>query len=427
MTLWMRIAGRMALAAALSWGASAQAAGSTATAPQPAPKPQGAQLRAQTDWQAVLDEARGQTVRFNAWGGDPKINEFIERVAAEAEGCCAVVVEQVKLADTAEAVARIKAEAAAGRKTEGGSVDLIWINGENFAALRTADLLWGPMLDRLPDARFIDLGANPALARDGSLPVDGYEVPWGLSQFGLVYDRAVTPEPPRSPAALADWIEAHPGRFTYPAPPDFIGSAFLKQMLIMLLPKDKRPALMRPVDPARAPDLTAPLWAWLDRIRPAMWREGRAFPPNGPALERMQADGAVDLGFAFHPGQAASAIASGLMPASTRVIGWSGGSIANAHFVAIPANADAKAGAMVFANMLISPEIQAAKLDPLIWGDMTVLSAGRLSEEDRAVFRDIDLGPAWPSEEELGPAIPEPHPSWTDWLEAEWSRRYLAG
>ena len=82
---------------------------------------------------------------------------------------------------------------------------------------------------------------------------------------------------------------------------------------------------------------------------------------------------------------------------------------------------------MVFANMLISPEIQAAKLDPLIWGDMTVLSAGRLSEEDRAVFRDIDLGPAWPSEEELGPAIPEPHPSWTDWLEAEWSRRYLAG
>ena len=150
MTLWMRIGGRVALAVALAWGAAAHAAGTTAPAPQPAPKPQGAQLRAQTDWQAVLDEARGQTVRFNAWGGDPDINEFIERVAAETEGCCDVVVELVKLADTAEAVARIKAEAAAGRKTEGGSVDLIWINGENFAALRTADLLWGPMLDRLP-------------------------------------------------------------------------------------------------------------------------------------------------------------------------------------------------------------------------------------------------------------------------------------
>ena len=30
-----------------------------------------------TDWQAVLDEARGQTVYFNAWGGDEVINGYI--------------------------------------------------------------------------------------------------------------------------------------------------------------------------------------------------------------------------------------------------------------------------------------------------------------------------------------------------------------
>ena len=29
------------------------------------------------DWDNVLNEARGQTVYFNAWCGDPKINAFL--------------------------------------------------------------------------------------------------------------------------------------------------------------------------------------------------------------------------------------------------------------------------------------------------------------------------------------------------------------
>jgi ABC-type uncharacterized transport system YnjBCD substrate-binding protein len=41
----------------------------------------------------------------------------------------------VKLDDTANAVAKVLAEKAAG-KNEGGSVDLIWINGENFASMK---------------------------------------------------------------------------------------------------------------------------------------------------------------------------------------------------------------------------------------------------------------------------------------------------
>jgi ABC-type dipeptide/oligopeptide/nickel transport system permease component len=28
---------------------------------------------------------------------------------------------------------------------------------------------------------------------------------------------------------------------------------------------------------------------------------------------------------------------------------------------------------------------------------------------------------------ELGPALPEPHPSWSGWLETEWERRHAAG
>ena len=50
------------------------------------------------DWQAVLDAAKGQTVWWHAWGGDPKINDFIAWVGEEAQARHGVTLEHVKLA-----------------------------------------------------------------------------------------------------------------------------------------------------------------------------------------------------------------------------------------------------------------------------------------------------------------------------------------
>jgi putative thiamine transport system substrate-binding protein len=83
------------------------------------------------NWDAVLAEARGQTVYWHAWGGDPRINDFIAWVGDQALARHGVTLEQVKLASTADAVAAVEAERQAGQDS-GGAVDLIWINGENF-------------------------------------------------------------------------------------------------------------------------------------------------------------------------------------------------------------------------------------------------------------------------------------------------------
>ena len=107
------------------------------------------------DWQATLAEARGQTIYWNAWGGDEQINDYIAWVGERLQQEHGVEVIHVKLSDTAEAVARVLAEKAAGR-TEGGAVDLIWINGENFAAMKAEDLLFGPFVERLPSFAYVD-------------------------------------------------------------------------------------------------------------------------------------------------------------------------------------------------------------------------------------------------------------------------------
>ena len=81
---------------------------------------------------------------------------------------------------------------------------------------------------------------------------------------------------------------------------------------------------------------------------------------------------------------------------------------------------------MVVADFLLSPEAQARKQNPAIWGDFTVLAVDRLDPADRERFRSLPLGAATLPPERLGPAFPEPHPSWTLRLEQEWQRRYAS-
>jgi putative thiamine transport system substrate-binding protein len=371
------------------------------------------------DFAAALAAARGQTVYFNAWGGDPRINDYILWAAAALDDRYGITLKQVKLTDTAEAVARILAEKTAGR-TDGGSVDLIWINGENFAAMKSNGLLYGPFTQLLPNTGLLDVARNPTLLTDFTIPTDGLESPWGTAQFTFFYDSARVEAPPRSVRAVLPWALANPGRFTYPAPPDFIGTTFLKQALLELAID---PALLlRPAGAADVATVTAPLWQFLETLRPALWRQGKAFPESAAAQRQRVADSELDLYMAFNPADASSAIAQGLLPDTVRGYIPDGGSIANTHFLAIPFNANAKAAALVAADFLLSPEAQAHKQDPAVWGDPTVLALDRLAPEDRKRFTALPRGVATP--EELGKALPEPHPSWVDALERGWAERY---
>lgn len=376
----------------------------------------------QLNWDGILANARGQVVHFNAWGGDQRINDYIAWAASEIRTRAGIEVRHVKLADTAEAVSRIVAEKAAGRQT-GGSVDLIWINGENFAALKSQNLLFGPFVHLMPNFRKVDPEEKPTTILDFTIPTDGYESPWGMAQLVFFHDSARVQEPPRSMAALKDWAAANRGRFTYPAPPDFLGTTFLKQALYETTADPLR--LLHPAA-QHAAMVTAPLWAYLDSLHPFLWRKGAAFPKSGSELRQLTADGETDIYFAFNPGDASSAIAQGLLPDTMRAFVPNAGSIGNTHFLAIPFNSGAYEGAMVFADFLLSPEAQARKENADLWGDPTVLSMARLTARERALFDDLPRGIATPAPEELGKPLPEPHASWVPVLEQEWLKRYSA-
>lgn len=379
------------------------------------------------DWESVKQAARGQTVYFNAWGGSQNINDYIAWAGRELQSRYGVTVSHVKLDDTANAVATVLAEKTAGKDT-GGRVDLIWINGENFAAMKRQDLLLSPgWADKLPNWEYVDVENKPTITVDFTIPTEGMESPWGGAKLVFFHDEAREKSGllPDSVKQLVTWAAANKGQFSYPAPPDFIGSTFLKQALSEVIAEPGK--LLKPVAVDTFQQDTQPLFDLLDELHPHMWRSGRAFPKNYPAMGQMLADGELDIIFAFNPAEASSSIAQNKLPDTVRSFTFSGGTLGNTHFVAIPYNANAKEGALLLANLLISPEAQSRKQDPRIWGDPTVLNVTKLSDGDRKAFESLDLGIATLKPEELGPMLPEPHPSWMTEIEKEWTRRYGAG
>lgn len=372
-------------------------------------------------WDEILTAAKGQTVYFHAWGGSEAVNDYIRWAAETVAARHGVEVRHTRIGDAAETVSRLLAEKSAGR-TEDGTVDLVWINGENFAAMKENGLLGAPFAESLPNFRLVDTVGKPTTLVDFTVPTDGLESPWGMAQLVFLYDTARVGDPPRDIRGFADWAEANPGRFTYPQPPAFHGTTFLKQALIGLT--DNPEALQHPVDPTTFDRVTEPLWAFLDQLHPHLWRQGRAFPHGGPELIQLLGDGEIDIAFSFNPSEANAAIADGRLQESVRSYVLAGGTIGNTHFVAIPFNARAREGAMVFADFLLSPEAQLRKADPAVWGDPTVLDPAKLDPEEAAALAALSRGAAGLTPEELGTPLPEPHPSWTEAIEAEWQRRY---
>ena len=174
----------------------------------------------------IAAKASGTEVRWYMYGGWAHVNDWVDtHVAAEMKKQYDIKLVRVPM-DAGVFVNKLLNEKAAGKQK--GSIDLLWINGENFKNAKEAGLLFGPFADKLPNVKtYVD---PASLTHDFGYPVEGYEAPYGRAQFVFEYDSAQVKTAPADLAGLKAWIMANPGRFTYPQPPDFTGSAFIRQV-----------------------------------------------------------------------------------------------------------------------------------------------------------------------------------------------------
>jgi putative spermidine/putrescine transport system substrate-binding protein len=301
-----------------------------------------------------------------------------------------------------ELVSKLMVDLEAGRAT--GDVDLMWINGETFYKLRQIGALYGPFTQRLPNNQYVDWD-SPFVSKDFQQPVEGYECPWGNVQFALIYNSDTVADPPRTMAALADWIRAHPGRFTFDN--SFTGMTFLKSLLYELAGGPQ--SLDGSFDESLYVASTEKLWAWLLELQPHLWRNGETFPEGVAQLHQLFSNGEVDFTMSNNDGEVDNKVLQGVLPESARAYVLDSGTIRNSHYLGIPVNAPNKPAALVAADFLISPAAQLEKALPAVWGDGTVLSLKLLPDEWRTKFEKIEGRTRVPPRAELEQkALPEP-------------------
>ena len=374
-------------------------------------------------WDEIVAEADGQEVFFYMWGGSDSINRFVqgyigERVAEDF----GITLNMVPVTDASVFVNKVLGEKQAGR-TENGSVDLMWINGENFRTMKENDLLFGPYADRLPNMEYVDT-SDPVIEFDFGYPVEGYESPYGGAQFVMVHDSARVPDPPDSIEELFAWARENPGRFTYPAPPDFNGSAFVRHVFYHVAGGSEQ--FQGPFDQELFDEVAPETWEMLNELEPYLWREGETYPETRTQLQGLFANGEVEFDMDYNPRYAANLILQGRYPQSARTFVFEGGTLTNTHYVAIPFNSPHKAAAMVVANVILDPGTQLQKLDPEVWGDPTVLSVSRLPQQWQNRFEELPRSPAVLEPEVLqAHRVPEPQAGWIEAIEEGWREHVL--
>ena len=288
---------------------------------------------AQTDisamsWDEIVEQAKGTKVAFYGWGGDENRNNWLNGTVADyLRDNYEIEFEYVGM-DINDILAKLTSEKEAGE--ESGTIDMIWINGENFYTAKENGLLYGPFTDKLPNMEAYVDGDDPETLNDFCKPIDGYEAPYAKAQMVMFNDSAVSPETPKNTEELLDYAKKYQGKVTYPALPDFTGSAFVRNIIYELCGWEQFQTMEADKETVR--EAIQPALDYLKELNPYLWNEGKTFPADSTALDKMFQDGEVVFNMSYSPFKVASGIADGTLPETCQTFVFDKGNIGNISF-----------------------------------------------------------------------------------------------
>lgn len=345
------------------------------------------------------NQAAGTTVNFYGWGGNELVNAWIDdTLAPYVKENYDITLNRVPM-NIDEILSRLVLDKT--NKNEDGNIDLIWINGENFATAKENGLLYGPFTDKLPNfAKYVNPD-DEEIKYDFATSIDGYESPYAKAQLVFIYDSEKVSEVPKSADELLAYCKAHPKRFTYEALPGFTGSAFVRNLIYEKVGYDKLAHLDKNVTKDQVKEIIKPAIDYMIELNKYLWEEGNTFPATNEILDQMFMDGVLDFSISYDPYHVSSLIESGQYKNTCKSFVFDNGTIGNTNYVAIGFNSKNKEGAMCVADAILSVPMQASKMNPKVWGAMPVLDNNKLSSEELKVFEDTPVGIGALSQKEL--------------------------
>lgn len=391
-------------------------------------------LAGEAEWSSVEARAKEEgEVNLYYYGGIDPLNVWMDRVVAPAMADLGIKLNPVRITATKDAVDLVLAEKNAGKGLGEGSVDLIWLNGENFATLKRQDALFGSFATLLPNSANLEFDPEDPRSqlnlRDFGVENGGAEMPWSGDQYVCSYnaDRVAAVDVPSTFAEMHTYLKANPGKFTYVKPPHYLGNTFIQEVLYAHNPDGTgAEPFQQSRDDISAEELArliTPGFEYLRDIEPVLLdgADGSArYPEDNPSLDGLFLNGEVDFSCTFGLYAVATGLAMGTFPESAQQFIFPENTmIKNKNYLGVPSNTPNPAAAMVLANWMTSVESQATKLQ--IAGQPAGVDDWKLSDADAQTIADASPGFVGVTSEELAlNTAPDTNATLVDVIEATW-------
>ena len=368
----------------------------------------------------LVETAKGSTVTFYGWGGDDLLNAWLDDYfAPRLKEKYDITLERVPM-NIEDVLSQLQGEMLAQKKD--GDIDMIWINGENFKTCKENNMLYGPFATELPNYQTYVDGEDEENLADFCFPIEGYESPYGKAQLVMIADTAVTPELPTSTAELLEFCKANKGKVTYPALPDFTGSAFVRNVIYDICGYEQFMEMEADKETVKA--AIEPALEYLRELNQYLWNEGKTFPADSVTLTNMFADGELVMDISYEAYSPATYIENGTYTATTQAFQFEKGTIGNTNYIAIAANSANKAGAQIAINEMLDPEVQANRF--AVIRTIPVVDYEKLDDTQKTAFDAVEIGQGViPQDELLAKRLPEMPSSLVPIIEEIWSEEVV--
>ena len=107
-------------------------------------------------YEEIKLDAKGTEVSIYMWGGSREVNDYFDFfVTPQVKKLFDIRLNRVPIDNVKTVLHKIELEKNSNKK---GTVDIVWINGENFKIAKSKSLLYGPFVSKLPNYNnFVDI------------------------------------------------------------------------------------------------------------------------------------------------------------------------------------------------------------------------------------------------------------------------------
>lgn len=339
-----------------------------------------------SSFEEAKTKAKGQTVTFYGFGGSEKANLWIDQeITPKMKEAYDVTVKRVPM-DIKDILNKLMTEKEA--KAKKGDIDVIWINGENFYTAKKAELLAGPLTELVPNYKALMATNSHDNNYDFGVEIEGYELPYGTAQLVLAGDTKNFPNGfPSSTEKLLAYAKENPGKLTYTAPPEFTGSAFIRNVICDIIGFD---ALDKaPADKEKLTEVIQPGLDYLNGLKPYLWEKGTTYPTTTAELDDMFAANQIHMTYSYSQMHVAEKRHDKSFKESVESFLFDKGTITNQNYLALADNSDAKDAGVLLINEMIGEDSQLKKAEAKYGYSIPPFSAEKMAKASQDKLNKI--------------------------------------